>query len=383
MSLKKSLYVRSLKRESEEGRRFSDLFLVLRKNLTTSSGNQPYLRLTLGDRSDSIEAFVWDDASEYDRQLAEGEIVSVEGAYKTFRGNPQVVVKSIQTLPEEELDQIDPGEFLPASKRPRQEMWRELLEVLATVQNPALARLFQGFTSDREFREAFQTAPAARGFHHAFIGGLLEHTLGIARLARAVGALYSERLNPEILLAGAFLHDIGKVRELSSRAGFDYTDEGRLSGHIVLGTRLLHAKAAEVGGIPEPLLLHLEHMILSHHGEKEWGSPTEPQTLEAITLHFLDDIDAKVCGAAQWIERESAPGSKWSNYWKGLGKQLYAGSLTGPDFGEGSSDNGPEDVESQLMRLADRSPDAELDSGPRDPFRQRSRGRNPGQGSLF
>jgi len=211
-------------------------------------------------------------------------------------------------------------------------MWSELRELLAAVANPFLRRLLDACFADEAFCEAFQRAPAATGFHHAYIGGLLEHTLGVVRLAGAVAPLYRDRINADALLVGAFLHDAGKVQELSCLTGFDYTDAGRLVGHIVLGTRLLRQTAGRIPDFPEPLLLQLEHLILSHHGEKEWGAPTVPQTLEALLLHYLDNVDAKLCGAWEWMEKDRGSGNRWTTFWKGLGRQLFL-----PSLGERSS----------------------------------------------
>lgn len=333
MKHRKTLFIKGLKRESTEGRRFKDLFLVVRKNLATASTGRPYLRLTLADSSDSIEAFVWEGAADLDARFSEGDLVEVRGAFKTYQGSPQISVEFLERLSAEDLAGIEPSEFLPASKRPRAEMWAELREGLAAARNPFVAGLFEAFLADEGFCDTLQKAPAATGFHHAYVGGLLEHTLGVVRLARAVAPLYGGRVDADVVLAGAFLHDLGKVQELSYRTGFDYTDAGRLIGHIVLGTRMLREKAAQVPGFPEPLLLQLEHLILSHHGERDWGAAALPQTLEALLLHYLDNVDAKLCGAWEWMEKDRASGNRWTTFWKGLGRQLFLPSLGGAEFG--------------------------------------------------
>lgn len=382
MRPRKNLSIRTIKRESREGRRFTDLFLVLRKNLTTASTGRPYLRVTLGDSSDSIEAFVWEGASELDQRFSDGDIVEVRGSLKVFQGTPQIVVEALHRLAEDDLAGLEAGDFLPASKRPRAEMWSELRALLATAANPHLSRLFDAFLADETFCEAFQRTPAATGFHHAYVGGLLEHTLGVMRLARAVAPLYRDRIDADVLLTGAFLHDAGKVQELSSRTGFDYTDAGRLVGHIVLGARLLRDKAAQIEGFPESLLLQLEHLILSHHGEKEWGAPTVPQTLEALLLHYLDNIDAKLCGAWEWMEKDRSTGNRWTTYWKGLGRQLFLPSLGGAEFGEAAPSPGDvDDIAAHFLRA-----EAAEEQRGREPGKaeERSKPRKavPGQGDL-
>ena len=179
---------------------------------------------------------------------------------------------------------------------------------------------------------SFRRAPAAKGLHHAYVAGLLEHTLGVAKLADRVAPLYP--VHRDLLLAGAFLHDVGKVEELSAGAGFDYTDAGRFVGHIVLGTRMVRARAEAIEGFPEPLLLHLEHMVISHHGELEWGSPKRPKTVEALLLHALDNLDAKTQAALEAIRKADAQAGDWTGFAKLFERPLYRPSLGGPGFGE-------------------------------------------------
>ena len=380
MNVQKTLFVRALKKESKEGRKFRDLFLVLRKNLTTTAEGQPYLRLTLADSSDSIEAFVWDNAANIDRLFQEGNIVELEGSFKTFRGTPQVVIRSIGRVLSDRRE-VDLGDFQPASKWPRKEMLAELSKLLLATGNPWLAQLYRAFLSDATFREALSNAPAAKSFHHAFVGGLLEHTLGLVRLARAIAPLYADRLNPEIVVAGAFLHDLGKLYELSHAAGIDYTDAGRLLGHITIGTRMVREQAATIPGFPPLLLLHLEHLVLSHHERAEWGSPSPPQTVEALLLHYLDNLDAKICGAADWIEKERLPGSDWTSFWKGLGYPLYANPLSGPRIDE--SEQGDDDLAAHFLRAEEQ--EARRTEGgerPDEPDRRPGKREVPGQGDL-
>lgn len=382
MTVQKTLFVRALKKESKEGRKFRDLFLVLRKNLTTTAEGQPYLRLTLADSSDSIEGFVWDSAAATDRLFQEGDVVEIEGSFKTFRGTPQVVLRSVVRVLSDRSE-VDLGDFQPASKWPRKDMLAELTQLLAQTDNPWLAKLYDGFLADPTFREQFLTAPAAKGFHHAFVGGLLEHTLGLVRLARVVAPLYADRLNPEMVVAGAFLHDIGKLHELSQTAGIDYTDPGRLLGHISIGTRLVRERAATIPGFPPTLLLHLEHLVLSHHERGDWGSPVSPQTVEALLLHYLDNLDAKLCGAADWIEKERLPGSDWTSFWKGLGYPLYARPLSGPGFDTGDPAGNGDDLAAHFLRAEEQeAKTAGAEGKGEEGERRRTKRDVPGQGDL-
>ena len=320
---RKRRFVKALRDSPADGRRLTDLFLVERKNLATSSRNQPYLRLSLGDRSGAMDAFVWDDAAECARGFREGDLVRVVFRVKSRNDAPQMHVDSVEALTEEDLGEVHWDDFRPGlDPAERDAIWEETRQLLAQVTNPALHELANGICDAPGFRRSYLDAPAAKGFHHAYVGGLARHTLSVMRLAGAVAALYPRELDPETLLLGAFLHDLGKLEELSPQSG-GYTDPGRLLGHIVLGARLLRHRAEAVAGFPAELLLHLEHLVLSHHGQKEWGSPVLPQSPEAIVLSFLDNLDAKLTGAGEWLGGEEVAPGEWSSFWKGLGTALY------------------------------------------------------------
>lgn len=350
MRLKKNRFIKALKDTPNDGRVMEDLFAVLRKNLAMSTKNKPYLRLTLGDQSDTIDAFVWDDAEECGRRFREGDIVSVAFRLRTRNDVPQMHVEALDRLSEKDLEGLRWEDFRPGlDLGTRKQLWAGISEILEGVSHPPLRRLLDAFLADAGFRDAFLDAAAAKGFHHAYVGGLAEHTHSVLRLARSIGDLYAGRLNRDLLLAGAFLHDVGKVEELSPRTG-DYTDDGRLLGHIVLGVQLLRRKAAEAEDVPASLLRQLEHLMLSHHGEKQWGSPVEPQTLEALTLHFLDNLDAKLAGATEWLDKEAVAEGGWSGFWRGLGRQIYrTPSLEIPTTGAEATDPF-RDVEEEFLR---------------------------------
>lgn len=331
-----------------EHQEISDVFLVTQKSLALNRNNQPYLRLTLSDRTGTVEARAWEGAQALDSEFQRGDMVRVQGRVTFYQGMPQINVDRLAALGPKDLSSISWADFLPAAVRDREEMWSELLEILGTLENPYLTSLCDAFASDGGFKEVFINVPAAKGIHHVYLGGLLEHTLSVARLVDGLAGLYP--LNRDILLMGAFLHDVGKVRELTYRAGFDYTDEGRLLGHIVLGVEMLRERAAQVSGFPRALLVHLEHLILSHHGENEWGSPKKPKTLEAFALHALDNLDAKITGARQWMEKEDGVEGDWTAYWRILGRPLYRPPLSGPDFGETGAGETMESIEAEFLR---------------------------------
>jgi len=378
MGVGKQLYVKNFADRSWEGRTVEDVFAVTRKSLLTSSRDQPYLRLTLADRTGEIEGFIWDNAEDFSTRFDAGDLISVAARVQLRNGAAQLRVDAAQRVADRDAEGIDPRDFLPGLDVPTcQRLWADVGALLAEVRHPALAQLLAAFTGDPQFQTAFLDAPAAKGFHHAYVGGLLEHTTGVLRLALDLARRYPERLNQDLLLAGAFLHDIGKIHELARKPGFAYTDEGAMVGHIVIGARMVREQAARIPRFPETLLLHLEHLILSHHGEKQWGAAADPQTLEAIALHYLDNLDAKLAGAQQWLDRENVPAGTWSTFWRGLGRAL----LRTPAFSEGggSPRDDMRDVEAEMMRLAET--EGEQSEGnrwgaPRDR-------RPPGQGRLF
>ena len=316
----------------QEGQQVRDLFVVARKNLAETKAGKPYLAMTLMDRTGEIEARLWDNAAAFDSHAAVGNYVLVQGTTKSFRGQLQLGVVS--------LEQVDPQvisltDFMPASRRPVVEMQAELKEVIGRVAEPGLQQLlvkiFRG-----EVLEQFCTAPAAKKMHHAYLGGLLEHTLSVAGLAAKIADHYPE-LDRDILMTGALLHDLAKIREFSFAAlPFEYTDQGRLLGHLVIGVDMVRQAAAGIQELSPRLLEQVCHLILSHHGRHEFGAPVLPMTQEAIVLHHLDDIDAKMNYTDQLREKIEESGHHWTDYQRPLERFLYLQSL--PATGEKQPD---------------------------------------------
>lgn len=304
--LKKRQFVKKL----EEYDKVDDLFLVLSKQIGTGRNRQSFLRVTIGDSSGSIETRLWEGAEEYARMFRQGDVVYLTGKVTSYKGVKQISTDRIS--PVDDLSKIDWSDFFPVAPRPADEMWSELAALLSTVKNPEIRRLIGSFTDDAAFMDGFRRSPAAAGMHHAYISGLLEHTLGVVKLADAVSALY--RLDRDLLIAGAFLHDIGKTRELKAAAGFDYTDEGRLIGHLIIGLTMVREKCGALPGFPADLQMHVEHLMLSHHGELEWGSPKRPKTVEALALHAIDNIDAKICAAFDAIAGAGENDEAWTGF---------------------------------------------------------------------
>ncbi|BEQ17120.1 3'-5' exoribonuclease YhaM family protein [Desulfoferula mesophila] len=303
----------------QPGQALDGSYLLVRASLGTTKNGKPYGMLRLGDRSGEMEGRLWDQAEELLAPLAPGMVVKASGRVDAYQGKTQVVVQGLEHDPT-----VDPGAFLPASPIPLEELQAGLAQALAWVSQPDLKQILEAFfVEDAEFAAAFALAPAAKGAHHAYVHGLLEHTVSTARSAHAVAALYPSDLEPQVLIAGALLHDVGKVAELTLGPPIDYTDQGRLEGHLVLGLRMLEAKLAALPDFPANLAEHLRHMIISHHGAYEFGSPRKPKTAEALVLNFIDDLDAKMAMAAA-ARREAGPGH-WSQYHRLLERFLYTG----------------------------------------------------------
>ncbi len=294
--------------------------LIRRKNLAQSRNGKDYLKLTLGDSSGEIPAFLWDDAARADAALKEGDCVHIQGRTQLFNGSLQLTLNSIEFW----QGPVDPRNFLPQTDKHIPTLQRVLLQIITDIRDPWLKRLVQAFfVKDQKFAADFALAPAAKAMHHAWLGGLLEHTLGVARLALKVTPLYPQ-INADLVLTGALLHDIGKVRELVYERNLDYSTAGRLLGHVMIGVEMIRDKAKTIKDFPDSTLMLVEHLILSHHGEYEYGSPKRPKTLEAILLNFIDDIDAKITAVTAHLETCKSADSDWSDFHRLFGRAFYA-----------------------------------------------------------
>ncbi|MBW2121614.1 MAG: HD domain-containing protein [Deltaproteobacteria bacterium] len=311
--------------EMVEDQAIDGVFLVSEKRMAETRSGAPYLRLRLSDRTGEIEGRVWEQAFETAKAFERDDFVRVKGRVSRYQDTLQISIRHIQRLCG---TSVDPSDFLPRSNRDIEGMWDELRTVARGVENRDLRELLDAFFGDPEFASSFKRAPAAKKLHHVYIGGLLEHTLNLCRLALAVSEIY-EGLNRDVLIAGAILHDIGKVQELTSERSFDYSDRGRLLGHLVIGVEMLDEKIAGLESFSEELALILKHMILSHHGQYAWGSPKRPKTLEAIVLHHLDDMDAKFNGVQEFLEKSSRSNSRWTEHHRVFDQFFYH-----PDFEE-------------------------------------------------
>ncbi len=293
---------------------------VVSKRLQESRDGKKFLLLTLADRSGEIRAVDWFNAEENDAKLKINTIVKVQGRVSSYMDRLQINLDrtrdALMILKEGEYE---PELFISTTKKDVEKMYTELRELLASVKDENLSSLIELVFGDDDFVEEFVKAPAAIIVHHAYRGGLLEHTLGVMKLCDSISHLY-EDVDRDLLIVGAALHDVGKVKEYKMESyGIERTNEGELIGHIVLGVEMLHEWARKVK-LQKRTLYHLSHMILSHHGELEWGSPTLPKTLEAIILHNADDLDSKV-GQINSLRNKNSD-SSWSDYDKFLGRRV-------------------------------------------------------------
>jgi 3'-5' exoribonuclease len=310
---KESFWTRDLK----PGTRLRSSFLATDAAIRKDSRGAPFLSLKLVDRTGSVDALMWRLPDELLKGLPSPAYVSVEGQTHEYRGTLQVKVERLRVLGREDVSEED---YIPTTEEDRRALAEEILVAGRTFENEHLRRLFDSMVSDEGFWGAFCEAPAAKGMHHARIGGLLEHSVSCLRIARYLAEVYP--VDRDLLLFGAIFHDVGKVRELSWGAGgFAYTTEGRLLGHVVLGERLVASYVAALPGFPEELRLRISHVLLSHQGETEYGSPERPKTLEALLVHLVDNLDAR---AAMYLESTANVSPRgWSHHDNPLGRALY------------------------------------------------------------
>jgi 3'-5' exoribonuclease len=312
----KTLFANQVK----EGQTVDDIFLVKEMSRAETRSGKPYLMLTLMDRSGEIAGRLWENAETFLHACAPGNLVKIIGQAQAYKGALQVKIDNVLEL---DKNEADIGLFLLGSRRGIDEMAREILSLAKSIHNPFCRKLVLSFFRDNSFWVEFQQAPAAKSMHHAYLGGLLEHTLAVAKLVNMLAGLYPT-LDRDLLMTGALLHDIGKTRELAYSAfPFDYTDRGRLVGHLVIGVGMIQDTINTIPEFPEDLATRLLHLILSHHGRYEFGSPSLPMISEAFVLNFLDDLDAKLNFLGRLEEQATEPGYQWTDFQRTLERFLY------------------------------------------------------------
>ena len=289
----------------EEGKIFDSYFLLLSKQQRTTKANKPYLNVTLADKTGQVEARVWDPADpRIAKDIAQGDIVKARGSISLFDGKLQMKVEQLRKASSSEADRSD---MLPATAYDVDVLWAQLMDFVETFTDPHLKQLLTTILSDPKIEAAYREAPAAKQLHHAWLGGLLEHVVSLLTLADRVVPHYPI-LNRDLVLTGVILHDIGKTQELAWETGFEYTTEGMLLGHIQMGYELAAKTIDTLPDFPPRLRTLVLHMILSHHGKLEFGSPKLPMIPEALVLNFLDDLDAKMMAVQQAFKKSSDEG---------------------------------------------------------------------------
>jgi 3'-5' exoribonuclease len=302
------------------GMSLDDVFVLADKSLSQKRDGKPYLNLTLADRSGSIKAVMWDGVEAGAAAAGAGDYVQVTGTVSEYRGQLQVVVRALRRV---EADGLEAGDFLPATTLDVGDVFDRLVKITRSLEKKWLRELLEAFWADGDFVARFQRAPAAKMMHHAYIGGLAVHCLSMAKLAEKIASHYGG-VDRDLLVAGAVLHDVGKVRELQYSAVIDYSDEGRLLSHIVIGLQMIDDKLRRVADVPAEEADRLRHLVVSHHGSQEFGSPEPPKTIEALLLHYIDEIDSKVNAVRDFIAKEDT-GGNWTSYHRVLGRHFYLG----------------------------------------------------------
>lgn len=318
------------------GETVDQVFLIQGKDLRRNAAGALYAACRLCDKSGVIDARWWQATEERFAAIADGAFVKVSGRVQSHRGQIQLIIDDIEAV---ELAETELRDFLPSTERDIEAMWAELVDHLGGISNAHLRRLVDKFVGDEALVAKLKSSPAATQIHHNTVGGLLEHTLDIVRLARAITSVYGDALNRDLLLVGAFLHDLGKTEELEVEGAFSYTDRGNLVGHIASAVIWIEQKAdaiSEERGEPFPDQIRdlVQHMVLSHHGAKERGSPKVPMIPEALVLHAIDDLDMRVHVAREAIETDQDPSSSFTPYHRILDARLYKRSTVLPGDGD-------------------------------------------------
>jgi 3'-5' exoribonuclease len=293
-------------------------FVVVAKQIKPKKTGEPYLALTLGDRSGQLEAKMWDNVEEVLTVFEQDDFLKIKGLVNKYKNRFQLTIHKLRKLGDSEIEFAD---YLPKTTRDIDELWRSLSEFVGSFQNAHLQALVRAFMADPEIAAAYRNAPAAKTLHHAYIGGLLDHVVSLFRSCDLICRNYP-LVNRDLLLTGVFLHDIGKIYELTYNRSFSYTTRGQLLGHMVIELEMLQAKLALVPGFPNELKTLLEHLIISHHGEYEFGSPKLPMFPEALLLHYMDDLDSKMEAMRAHFEREAEIEGAWTSYNASLGRPL-------------------------------------------------------------
>ena len=299
-------YISSLR----EGERINEIYLCKSKQTAMTKAGKPYDNVILQDKTGTLDAKIWDTGSVGIEEFDAMDYVAITGDITSFQGNLQCSIKRARKVSEGEYD---PADYLPVSKKDIEEMYKELMTLIQSVKNPYLGKLLHMFFDNEEFAKRFKFHSAAKSVHHGFVGGLLEHSLSVAKNCDFFAGNYPV-LNRDLLITAAIFHDVGKLKELSVFPENDYTDAGQLLGHIVIGSEWISDAIKKIDGFPVVLANELKHCILSHHGELEFGSPKKPALIEAVALSFADNIDAKMETFTELLSVVPENNTDWQGY---------------------------------------------------------------------
>src|ERR1700731_32641 len=302
----------------QENKVITSTFVVVAKQIKPKKTGEPYLALTLGDRSGQLEAKMWDNVEEVLTVFEQDDFLKIKGLVNKYKNRFQLTIHKLRKLGDSEIEFAD---YLPKTARDIDELWQTLSDFVSSFRNLHLQALIRAFMSDPEIAAAYRNAPAAKTLHPASIGGLLDHVVSLFRSCDLICRNYSQ-VNRDLVLTGVFLHDIGKIHELAYNRSFSYTTRGQLLGHMIIELEMLQAKLALLPDFPAELKTLLEHLIISHHGQYEFGSPKLPMFPEALLLHYMDDLDSKMEAMRAQFEREADLESPWTSYNASLGRPL-------------------------------------------------------------
>src|SRR6266404_2498802 len=301
-----------------ENKVITSTFVVTTKQVKPKKTGEPYLALVLADRCGQIEAKMWDNVDDAIDTFDQDDFLKIKGLLNKYKNRFQITIHKLRRLGDSEVDFAD---YLPKTTKDIGELWQTLAGFVATFQDPRLKALVEAFMSDPDIAEAYRTAPAAKTLHHAYIGGLLDHVVSLFRSCDLMCRNYPQ-VNRDLLLTGAFLHDVGKIHELTYNRSFSYTTRGQLLGHMIIELEMLQTKLEQLPGFPDELKTMIEHLIISHHGQYEFGSPKLPMFPEALMLNYLDDLDSKMEAMRSQFERGSGSDGAWTSYNPSMGRPL-------------------------------------------------------------
>ncbi len=309
-------------KDIQPGQTLTETYMVSQPVLRHTSRGDLYIAMYLSDKTGKANSRIWQATEELYKSIPSEGFVRIRGKSELYQGAMQIVINDVVVVA---ADTVNLSDFMPRTEKNIPQMYQQVKDILATIQNPDLKRLTGAFMADHELIKQFCAAPAAMSMHHAYIGGLLEHTLNMLNVAQAVFPLYP-KIQKDIVLAAIFLHDMAKTQELSYRIGFSYTDTGQLLGHIIQGTQMIAQKADDLAADGTPvdraILDNVMHIVVSHHGQYEFGSPKLPATPEAFMVSYIDNLDAKMNQTAALIESDATE-PNWTSYQKSLETRLY------------------------------------------------------------